>query len=225
MDTTTTPTTPISRTNARAWLAGTGATGALIGAALLVFLSAAAFVGFNGLVVGGTNNPTPESVTLTRSSAVAAATAAARAAAPATGAVAPRPAPGFGPGPAAGGPGSGGPNGPGGGPGQPGPGQANTLSAPSGQLGSTSGGTGGEVPTPPPASTPEGPVSSATHAIDNTTGVDTSGPTAPIATQLDNTLNQVLPGGGSPAPTTNGQLGGTIGHTVTTVTGPILGGG
>ncbi len=212
----------MSRTNLRAWLAGTGATGALIGAALLVFLSAAAFVGFNGLIVGGTNNPSPESVTLTRSSAVAATAAAARAAAPATGAVAPRPAPGFAPGSTTGGASGAGANG---GADKAGPGGTPTnLSTPTGQVGTTSSGSGGEVPTPPADPTPEGPVSSATHAIDNASGANTSGPTAPLATQLDNTLNGVLHGGGSPAPATNG-LGGTIGHTVTTVTGPILGGG
>ena len=39
--------------NMRAYLAGTGATGALIGGALIVFLALAAFVAFNGLPLAG----------------------------------------------------------------------------------------------------------------------------------------------------------------------------
>ena len=50
---TLTETQPTSRiSHARAYLAGTGATGALIGGSALVLLSLAAFVAFNGLPFG-----------------------------------------------------------------------------------------------------------------------------------------------------------------------------
>ncbi len=215
----TTFATTISRTNLRAWIAGTGATGALIGAALIVFLSAAAFVGFNGLIVGGTNNPAPESVTLANSAAAAPA-AAAKAAAPATGAVAPKPARAGGT--SGNGSGGGGANGGGGRKDELGT-STGTADGTAGELGSTSSGSQITV-APPTQPAPQGPVSSVTQGVDRSAGTNISQPAAPIATQLDNTVTGLLNGTGS-ATTGNPQLGDQVGQTVTTVTGPILGGG
>lgn len=73
--------------NLRAYLAGGGATAALVAAAVVVFVSVAAFVGFNGLPFGSDESP-ESTVVVTSGAPLAAATAAA----PTADAVAARPA-------------------------------------------------------------------------------------------------------------------------------------
>ena len=179
---------PVSRpTNLRAYLAGTGATAALIGGAVVVFIAVAAFVGFNGLPFGA-DDSSDATVELIGNAPEAAA-----AAAPAAGAVAATPAV---PGPAAtaeilaalppgtiapGGPGDpAGPNGQGTVPIDP------NVSLPPG--------------TPVPATQP-GAVGGVVGGLDNTTqnlglgnlglGGLTDGVTAPIDKTLNDTLNGV----------------------------------
>src|SRR3954451_23357472 len=109
----------------RAYLAGTGATGALIAGAVIVFLSLATYVAFNGIPFGGGGNTGNQFVSA-QTSGTPAAAATALGAAPGLVAAAPVPGapiraggPGAGGGGAGGG--AGGPNGggflPGGGPG------------------------------------------------------------------------------------------------------------
>ena len=79
------------RTNMRAYLAGTGATSALIGGALIVFLALAAFVAFNGLPLANEGNG-EGSISLTERSISGAPESAAIAVAGASDAVAATPA-------------------------------------------------------------------------------------------------------------------------------------
>ena len=76
-----------SGTNVRAYLAGGGATAALVAASVVIFVAVAAFVGFNGLPFGA-DDPADGTVTLASGVPQAAATAAA----PIAGAVAAEPA-------------------------------------------------------------------------------------------------------------------------------------
>jgi hypothetical protein len=170
----------------RAYLAGTGATGALIAAAVVAFLTLAALVAFNGLPGGEESDE--ESLFVGPGGGAAQAAATALAAAP--GAVAAVPAP-VGPGAAGGplvaggGPGGGpGGGGPGGGPGSP------TAPTPPGVGGTTTGAA-------PAGGT--GPVGGLVDQIDETTGgagldLGLGETTDPITGPIDQTLEENLPG-------------------------------
>src|SRR4051794_25447707 len=98
-------------THLRAYLAGTGATGALVGGIVIVFLSLATFVAFKGIPFAGDGGNSGTSFVGVRTGGTPASAAAALRAAP--GAVAATPVPGApvgagGPGVAGGGGGSGG---------------------------------------------------------------------------------------------------------------------
>src|SRR3954453_9712547 len=95
----------------RAYLAGTGATGALIAGAVIVFLSLATYVAFNGIPFGGNGASSGTSFVGVQTNGTPAGAAAALAAAPGLVAAAPVPGAPIG----AGGPGAGGAGGGGGG--------------------------------------------------------------------------------------------------------------
>lgn len=193
-------------TNFRAYLAGTGATGALVAGALVAFLSVAAFVSFKGLPIGGSGSSS-NTVVLSGGGAPAAAAAAA---APATAAVAAAPAAApTGAGLAAAGgvlapnattPGI-----------QP---QPPTTGDNGGGLGPGGGGGAGSGPDsggPNSQSTP-GALSGTVHNVDGAAGrlgihTNLGGLTDPIVKPVDDAVNQLLNG-----------VGGAVGN-------PHLGGG
>jgi hypothetical protein len=208
---------PNLRTNLRAYLASTGATGALTAGALTIFLGLAAFVGFDDMPLGGGGDAQGTILLDSGAGAPGAPEAAAVGLAAAPGAVAATPvAPAGGAlaggpgGSQGGGPGGGGITGPGGGPG---------------------GGTGGGGVPPgggtPPATQPGvlgGTVNNLQNAV---SGLGINAPlnnitapiTGPVDQILNNTLNQV--GGILGAP----RLGDRVNRTVNNVTGGLLGGG
>jgi len=172
-----------SGANVRAYLAGGGATVALVAASVVIFVGVAAFVGFNGLPFGA-DDPADGTVTLASGAPQAAATAAA----PTAGAVAAEPA-------------------------TPSPAAAGEISAalPPGATSADPGPDGGIAPIDPvnppgPGPGPGAPTQTSgvlgntVGALDNTTGnlgVDlglgdlTGGLTGPIDKTLNDTLNGV----------------------------------
>jgi hypothetical protein len=206
-----TATTP-GRANLRAYLAGTGATSALIAGAVVVFLAAAGFVAFNGMPFGGSGGA-EGNVALEGQTASGASAAAAAALANAPGAVAKAPFAG-----AARGAG-----------GKSASGRATNHdgSSPGGNFGSTPPPTGGDPPTcttgcvPPPTGSGSGPITSLVNGVDQTgqsLGVDpglgstTSGTTQQLDDTVNNTLNHVQPG-----------LGDQVDDTVNDATHGLLG--
>ena len=195
--------------NLRAYLASTGATGALVAGAIVAFLSVGALVAFNGNPLGGDD----ASGTVGLAEGPGAPEAAAVALAPAPDAVAAAPAggtvlaailPGFGPG--GGGPGGGG--GGGGGSTQTGGG----------------GDDGGGTTTPPPGG--GGTVGGVVDGVDDTTsglGVDLplAPATKPLTDQLDQTVDDTLNGAGGLLGQPN--LGGNVTDAVNGLTGSLLG--
>jgi hypothetical protein len=186
--------------NIRAYLAGRGASGALFAGALVVFLSAAAFVAFNGFSFS--DNKSDSSLSIAPSQPIAGAgkapIAAANAVGPGASAVAATPAPVLIPG-ATFGPGAGGPIGPGG----------------------PTGGPGTDVP---PGS--NGTVGSVIDGVDGTTpsGVpDISDTTAPITGPVDNTVRDGLNQAGGAVG--NPQLGDQVGDVINNGTNQVLGDG
>ena len=183
-------------TNFRAYLAGTGATGALVAGALVAFLSVAAFVSFKGLPIGGSGSSS-NTVVLSGGGAPA---AAAVAAAPATAAVAATPAAApTGAGLAAAG-GALAPNATT--PGiQP---QPPTTGDNGGGLGPGGGGGAGSGPgtrPPPTQPTTPGALSGTVHNVDGAAGrlgihTNLGGLTDPIVKPVDDAVNQLLNGVG-----------------------------
>jgi hypothetical protein len=179
--TTLTPTGSTPRfIHLRAYLAGAGATGALVAGAAIVLLSVATFLGFNGLPFGGSGGESGNAY-LRSAAGVPAATAAALGAAP--GAVSARPAAGAATGGGAGGglssgPGAGGPRG-----------GVTQSAGPTSPSGSTPPGgctTGCTEPTQP------GPVTKAVQGADDTLGTDVSGSTGDVTGQVESTGRQTL---------------------------------
>lgn len=173
--------------NLRAYLAGTGATGALIAAAVLAFLTVGAIVAFNGFPLGG--NDAEGSVSLAdQPGGIAPESAAAALGAAAPGAVARTPAGGTVlaavlPGGAGAGAGSNGGTAPG---------------APGGPGAGTGTGTGGgTIPTAPGGGTGGGTVGGLVDDVDQTTaglGLDVplNDTVGPVADQVDHTVNDTL---------------------------------
>jgi len=200
--------------HARAYLAGTGATGALIAGATVVLLSLAAFVAFNGMPFGGSGGSSGSAYVGAKATGPSAAAAAALGAAP--GAVAAAPVPGAPVGAAfgAGGPGAGGTTA--GGPNTP---TDTTVTIPPG---------GGGSPAPAPTTEEPGALTNAADQADQTlcaqgacTGVsDQTGPvTKPLDDAATNTLNQV---GGAVG---NHHLGDDVNGTANDAVDGLLGGG
>ena len=165
----------------RAYLAGAGATGALIAGAATVLLSVATFLGFNGLPFGGSGGQSGNAY-LQSGAGAPAATAAALSAAP--GAVAARPVGGA----AAAGGGAGG-----------------GVSSGPGASGAGGGVTQSTGPTLPSKSTPPGgcttgcsepaqpgPVTKGVQGVDGTLGTNLSGSTGGPTGQVDDTTRQTL---------------------------------
>jgi len=190
----------------RAYLVGTGATGALVAGALIVFLALATYVAFNGIPLGGDGGNSGTSYVGVRANGTPAAAATALRAAP--GAVAANPVRGAPIG--AGGPGAGVSAGAGsdasggGGAGAPSSG-GGTVSPGSG--GSSTGSTTSSDPSPSPSPTPSpcttcAPPSSSTSSgvvgntvsqVDNTVGTNVSGgPVGSVSSTVDNTVTSTV---------------------------------
>jgi hypothetical protein len=214
-------------THLRAYLAGTGATGALVAGAVIVFLSLATFVAFKGIPFGGSGDNSGNSYLGVEAGGTPAAAAAALGAAP--GAVAAVPVPGAPIG--AGLTGAGGAGGAGG------------FNA-GGSIGSGDGGSGGTLPgdgTIPPGEDPGGVpccdptpapspgiVGNTVDQVDNTAGTDLSGgPVGDVAGTVDDTVtgtgNDV--GGAVGQPGLGDKVTGTVNDTVNDVVGGLPGGG
>jgi hypothetical protein len=209
----------------RTYIAGTGATGALLGGALIAFLSVAAFVSFNGIPIGGKGSNS-DSVVLQSGGAPAAAAAAA---APTAGAVAPAPVAGAVPFTAGGFGGAGGARAPG-----------VNRSGPSGRSGHGNGhgggglgpgggrGNGSGPTTNLPGKAPQGVLSNTAHGVDSAAGrlgvhTNLGGATDRITKPADNaatgTLNRVGGAIGKP------HLGDNASRRANDVTHRIFGGG
>jgi hypothetical protein len=216
-------------THLRSYLVGTGATGALIAGAVIVFLSLATYVAFNGIPFGGNGSNSGTSVVGVQTNGTPAGAAAALGAAP--GAVAAAPVPGApigaggaallaagGPGGRVGGLGPGGGFIPGGG---PGPG----TTPPGGGPGPGGGPTPG---TPVPQPSP-GVVGNTINQIDNTAGTNLSGgPVGTVGDTVDKTVtgtvNDVGDKVGQPGlgDTVNDKVNGTVDDVVGKVPGGKL---
>jgi len=217
-------------THLRAYLAGTGATGALIAGAVIVFLSLATFVAFNGIPFGGNGDSSGNSYLGVRAGGTPAAAAAALGAAP--GAVAAVPVRGAPIGAGLTGPGAGGAGGAGG---------FNAGSS----IGSGDGGSGGTLPgdgTTPPGDDPGGVpcstcdpvpdpspgiVGNTIDQVDNTAGTNLSGgPVGDVADTVDDTVtgtgNKV--GGAVGQDDLGDKVTGTVNDTVNDVVGRLPGG-
>ena len=189
----------------RAYLAGTGATGSLIAGAMVVFLSLAAFVAFNGVPFGGSGGGLGSA--RLGSQTVGPPESAAQALAPAPRTVAAAPVPGAPVGAA----------GPAGArlaaaAGAP-VGAPTTGLTPASPGGSTS--PGGSLTSPGTPSS--GPITSAVNGVGQVTGQDVSpltGMTQALDNNANSTLNGVHPG-----------LGDQVGQTANGVTGLLGGGG
>jgi hypothetical protein len=181
--------------NLRAYLAGTGATGALIGGAAVVFLSALAFVAFNGFSFPSSGDESSISLSSQQPARIGQAPiAAANAVGPGAGAVAATPT-------AVGGPSSSGP-----GATAPGSGPGSTGETPNG--GSSSGG---------PISGVVGDVDSATPRGLPNVGDATDPVTGPVDDAVGNTLNQAGGAVGNP------HLGDQVNDTVKGITDGVVG--
>jgi hypothetical protein len=197
----------ISARNVRAYLAGTGATGALVAGAIVAFLGVAALFAFNGLP-GDSGPSEDDSLFVGAGGGAPAAAATAVGAAPGAVAATPAPIP-----PAATaailadiGPGGGGPGGPGL------PGDPGTVGTPTGLP------AGGGSPLAP---APTSPVGGLVDGVDQTTndlglGGGLGPGTQPLTDPVDQTLQQNPPGvsdtadqvGQGATGTVNGVLGG-----------------
>jgi hypothetical protein len=205
------------RAHLRAYLVGFGATTALSAGALVVFLSLATFVAFQGLPLGGSSDDAGAAYLGANATAAPTAAAAALGAAPA--AVAKDPVPGS----HAGGSGSsGGSTGGAGGGNSPG----GDLSGGGGNPPGGSGGGGDPAGSPipgvslPPSSS--GPVTDAVQGVDDAAGTNLSGSTSGATRAGDGaaggSLNQVGGAAGHP------HLGDRVGGAVNGVTDTVLGG-
>src|SRR5215218_1986952 len=179
-------------THLRAYLAGTGATGSLIAGAVIVFLSLATYVAFNGIPFAGNGGSSGDSYVGIQTGGTPAGAAAALAAAP--GAVAAAPVPGA---PI----GAGGPSA--------------TLTAGGGAGGFLTGGGGGSTlpgdGTTPPGSIPPG--TDPTDPCDTCTPVpDSDGIVGNTINQIDGVTDQNLSGGpvGNVADTVDDTVTGTV---------------
>jgi hypothetical protein len=198
------------RAHLPAYLVGIGATAALTAGALIIFLSLATFVAFNGLPFGGSSDDVG-SAYLDPSPSVAPASAATALGA-ASGAVARNAATGSsGAGPA--GPATAAASGSGG----------------SGSGGAPSGGPAGKAPTQPGASTSpgeivvplpstSGPVTSAVQSVDNAAGTNLSGSAGGAAGAVDGAANEAARSTGRTG------LGGRAGGAVNGVRDRVVGG-
>jgi hypothetical protein len=216
-------------THLRAYLAGTGATGALIAGAVVVFLSLATYVAFNGIPFGGNGSNSGTSVVGVQTNGTPAGAAAALGAAPGAVAAAPVPGAPVGAGGAglvalgggAGAPGSGGGFLPGGGPGPSG-------STPPGTT--PPGGGPGPEPAPGPCTTCGSPgiVGNTINQVGNATGTDVPGPVGHVAGTVDDavtgTVNDVGGKVGRPGlgDTVNDKVNGTVDDVVGKVPGGKL---
>jgi hypothetical protein len=202
----------------RAYLAGAGATAALTAGALVVFLSLAAFVAFNGFPFGGFGDGDGEAFLGSSPSGAAAPVTAAAALRGAHAAVARDPLHGS----RAPGSGSGGGHGAGGGSNPAGAGPSDGGGNPPGGGWTDPGGSGKPSGGPLPSST-SGPVSQAVQGVDNAAGTNLSGPTGGVTGAVDGAatgaVNQV---GGAVGPP---HLGDQVGGAVSGATDPVLGGG
>jgi hypothetical protein len=167
------------------YLAGTGATSALVAGALVVFLSVAAFVGFNGLPFGGTAS---QGTVRVGTGQAGAPEAAALALAGTPVAVAPAPTAAVAP------------------DGTLVPPAPTATDVPGGAVGPPGGGGGGgDDPTVPPPTTTvpgTGPVGGIVDGVDNTTGdlgldLGLGDLTDPITRPVDGVLTSTLNGAGS----------------------------
>jgi hypothetical protein len=212
----------------RAYLAGTGATGALIAGAVIVFLSLATYVAFNGIPFGGNGGNSGNTFVGVQTGGTPAAAAAALGAAP--GAVAAAPVPGApigagGPG-AFGGGGAGGTGaagGPGGGGLIPGGGPGPGTTPPGGGPGPGPG--GGPAPAPVPSGSP-GVVGNTINQIDDTAGTNLSGgPVGDVGGTVDDkvtgTVNDV--GGKVGQPGLGDKVTGDVNDTVNGIVGGLPG--
>jgi|SRR5215211_2001535 len=212
-------------THLRSYLAGTGATGALIAGAVIVFLSLATYVAFNGLPFGGTGDNSGTSYLGVQTNGTPTAAAAALGAAP--GAVAAAPVPGAAIG--AGGPSA-------------------TLTGGGGAGGFLTGGSGdggftlpGDGTTPPgsvpPGADPTDPCSTCTpppdsdgiagntlNQVDDTAGTNLSdGPVGGVAGTVDDTVNDTVNGVGDKIgqPGLGDKVTGDVNDTVDGVVGKL----
>ena len=203
------------RAHLRAYLVGFGATTALTAGALVVFLSLATFIAFQGLPLGGSSDDAGAAYLGANATAAPTAAAAALGAAPA--AVAKDPVPGS----HAGGSGSSG--------GSAGGHRSGGGNSPGGDLSgggsSPRGGSGGGGSTIPGVSLPpssSGPVTDAVQGVDNAAGTNLSGPTSGATGAVDGAagggLNRVGRAVGHP------RLGNHVGGAVNRVTDTVLGG-
>jgi hypothetical protein len=196
---------PRRNANVRAYLAGGGATAALVAAAVIVFIGVAAFVGFNGLPFGADDSP-DASVSLADVPG-----AAANAAAPTAGAVADDPAT-----PSA-------------------DAIAEILAAlPPGAAipdfipitGSDDGGNGGSGPPGGTPTTPGGPLGSTVSTVGDTTGnlglnAPVGGLTEEVTGPVDDAANNAVNGVGGALG--DDQLGDKVTGTVNQATNDLLG--
>jgi hypothetical protein len=213
-------------THLRAYLAGTGATGALVAGALVVFLSLATYVAFNGIPFGGSGGNSDTSYVGVRASGTPAAAAAALGAAPGAVAAAPVPGAPIGAGGARAGGGGGGAGGGAGGSGSgggfiPGGGTPPSGSTPPG--GGGGGGGGGPTPSCSTCTSP-GIVGNTVNQIDNTAGTNLSGgPVGDVAGTVDDkvtgTVNDV--GGKVDQPGVGDKVTGDVNDTVNDVVGKL----
>ena len=223
-------------THLRAYLLGTGATGALIAGAVIVFVSLAAYVAVNGMPFAGNGTAPGDSFVGVQTAGTAASTAAALRAAP--GAVAARPVPGAPIGTGAAGAFSRGHAGPGGGAGGFSGGGGNLPGGGTTPPGTTPGPGGGPTPGPtqpcsscnPQPSSP-GIATNTLNQVDDTAGTNLSGsPAGDVAGTVDKTVtgtvNQVGGAAGKPGlgDGVNNTVNGTVDKTVGGA-GGVLGGG
>jgi hypothetical protein len=195
----------------RAYLAGTGATGALIAGAAVVLLSLGAFLAFSGhLPFGGSDNNGSAYLGPNPGGAAAGGPAAAGGArGAATRATGQTPASGAGGG--------------GGGAARPGGGSAASRGSATGDP----NGPGGSTPPPdgggPRSPTGAGPVTNTVNQVDQATGQNLSGPTGGVTRQIDHTATNTLNGVGGAVG--NPHLGDDVGSAVNGVTHRVLDGG
>ena len=213
------------RAHLRTYLAGVGATTALIAGALVAFLSVSTFVAFKGLPFAGPSNDAGAAYLGSDASAATAPAAAAAALAAAHAAVTKDPVPGSHGGGSGSGGGSGGSNQSGGGNNAPGGGPSGGGDPPTG--GPTDpgapGAPGDPIVDPPLPSSSAGPVTNAVQGVDNAAGTNVSGPTSGVTGAVDGAatgaLNQAGGAAGHP------HLGDQVGGAVKGATDTVLGGG
>jgi hypothetical protein len=200
---------PSRNFNLRAFIAGAGATTALIAGAIVVFASLATYVAFEGLPIGS-GNENASQLTIGASD-VTVSPRAARLLGGAAGAVAATAAASTATAPGAAGTAQGGGSGPGGDPGAtPVDLPPSTAPTPTGPVST--------APTPTPETGSNGPVGGAVDNLDNATGLGLGPATDPVTGVADDTINGL--GGGLE----NSQLGQGATDAVDDVTGGAVGG-